>query len=425
MAIRSFALNHMDRLAEWFTPYAAGLDERQLSARHMFVDISLITALFALLYVATSLWIGFYIGVALMASCFVLLFVALFYFRSTGNLRRSANAYMANCALVAVLGCSFFTGGPRSPVVPWFTLIPVAAVLLFGYSRDAYFWFLVCFGIPLAYCVASLQGYVYPQLYDLRYATVFDMVCVGGLVSVLFVVAQTFDRNTLQAMHQVLDGREKMENLARTQERMAERERILRNMHDGVGSHISSAMRQLEAYSGGDAISARGEVLQTLRDGLDHLKLSIDAIHLAPGDVTALLANMRYRLGPRFAVMGIDLQWDVEQLPVCQPLDASGMTELQFMLFEALSNVLQHAKARVLRVEGHARSSDMAATLEGGAPAIDQVFVRLIDDGCGFDPAVGHRNGLATMRERALGIGAQLRINSAPGRTVIEIELAV
>jgi signal transduction histidine kinase len=129
--------------------------------------------------------------------------------------------------------------------------------------------------------------------------------------------------------------------------------------------------------------------------------------------VTALLANMRYRMGPRFAGMGIELQWDVDLLPVCEKLDASAMSELQFMLFEALSNVLQHAKARVLRVEGHAP--------EGTG----RVFVRLIDDGCGFDPTASTRNGLASMRERALSIGAQLHITSAPGNTVVEIQLAV
>ena len=57
--------------------------------------------------------------------------------------------------------------------------------------------------------------------------------------------------------------------------------------------------------------------MQTLRDGLDQLTLSIVSIHLAPGDVTALLANMRYRLGPRFVCMGIELQWDVDLLPIC------------------------------------------------------------------------------------------------------------
>ncbi len=402
----------MDQLVGWFIPRQAELDERTLSASRMFVYICLINAVFSLLYVFTSLAIGFAMGALLMCTGIVFLFGALFYFRASGKLRTSVNWYMANVVFVAVMGCSFFSGGLQSPVLPWFTLIPVAAVLLLGYGVDALVWFLVCFAISVGYGVASLQGYQFPQLYLQEYTTAFNMVCTGGLVSVLFLFALTFDHISSTAVQEVLDSRKTLEHLARSQERMAERGRILRNMHDGVGAHISSAMRQLQMDGTGQAFPARNEVLQTLRDGLDHLKLSIDAIHLAPGDVTALLANMRYRMGPRFAGMGIELQWDVDLLPISDKLDASAMSELQFMLFEALSNVLQHARARVLRVEGH-------------AVAAGKVFVRLVDDGCGFDPSTSTRNGLASMRERALSIGAQLHITSVPGHTVVEIQLAV
>jgi signal transduction histidine kinase len=412
-AISKATLQRMDSLVGWFIPHHAELDEHALSASRMFVYICLINALFSLLYVFTSLAIGFAMGALLMCTGIVFLFAALFYFRASGKLRTSVNWYMADVVFVAVMGCSFFSGGLQSPVLPWFTLIPVAAVLLLGYGVDALVWFLVCFAISVGYGVASLQGYEFPRLYEQQYATAFNMVCTGGLVSVLFLFALTFDHISATAVQEVLDSRKTLEHLARSQERMAERGRILRNMHDGVGAHISSAMRQLQMDGSDHAIVARNEVLQTLRDGLDHLKLSIDAIHLAPGDVTALLANMRYRMGPRFAGMGIELQWDVDLLPICEKLDAAAMSELQFMLFEALSNVLQHAKARVLRVEGHAPQDT------------GQVFVRLVDDGCGFDPATATRNGLANMRERALSISAQLHITSVPGHTVVEIQLAV
>lgn len=411
-ALSTATLQRMDRLVAWFIPHQSALDERRLSASRMFVYICLINAVFSLLYVFTSLAIGFAVGALLMCTGIVFLFAALFYFRASGKLRTSVNWYMANVVFVAVMGCSFFSGGLHSPVLPWFTLIPVAAVLLLGYGVDALVWFLVCVAISVGYGAASLLGYQFPQLYQLEYTTVFNMVCTGGLVSVLFLFALTFDHISSAAVQEVLDSRKALEHLARAQERTAERGRILRNMHDGVGAHISSAMRQLQMEGTGHVL-ARNEVLQTLRDGLDHLKLSIDAIHLAPGDVTALLANMRYRMGPRFSGMGIELQWDVDLLPVCQTLDASAMSELQFMLFEALSNVLQHAKARVLRVEGHA------------PPGVGKVFVRLIDDGCGFDPTTSTRNGLASMRDRAMSIGAQLHITSAPGNTVVEIQLAV
>ena len=133
-------------------------------------------------------------------------------------------------------------------------------------------------------------------------------------------------------------------------------------------------------------------------------------MHLPPGDVTALLANMRYRLEPRFASSGIDLQWHVDSLEPLPRLDAQALRQLQYMVFEALSNVLQHAQASILRIEAHAL-----------APA--GVVIRVVDDGCGFDLAQAGRKGLLSMGERARAIGAALHIASAPGRTAVEIRL--
>ena len=87
------------------------------------------------------------------------------------------------------------------------------------------------------------------------------------------------------------------------------------------------------------------------------------------------------------------------------------MRHLQFMVFEALSNVLQHARASVLTIE-------LRATARGAAQ------LRVIDNGCGFDPDRVSRRGLSSLRERAVAIDAALMIVSAPGRTVVDIVLA-
>ncbi len=195
-----------------------------------------------------------------------------------------------------------------------------------------------------------------------------------------------------------------VEQLARAQERAAERTRILRDMHDGVGSHISAAIRQIQSGR-----SSQSELLQTLRDSLDQLKLSIDSKHFPPGDVTALLASLRYRLEPRFAASDIELQWDVDPLEPVGRLDAPAMRQLQFMVFEALSNVLQHARASKLRIS--------ATSASGGAR------LRVVDNGCGFDVKAPLRKGLLSMRERAQAIGASLTLHSEPGHTVVEIKI--
>lgn len=237
-------------------------------------------------------------------------------------------------------------------------------------------------------------------------ATLFGLALLGIVVG-RFRQASVQARELLHTLAARVADRErelasaygKLERGAREQERTQERERILRDMHDGVGSHISAAIRQLQS---GQATQA--DLLRTLRDSLDQLKLSIDSIQLPHGDATALLAGLRYRMTPRFASSGIALEWAVDELDLVPRLDAPAMRQLQFLLFEAISNVLQHAQASVLRIE---------AAMQGGVACI-----RVIDNGVGFDAAQPPR----ALQARAQALGVPLRIESRPGRTVVRID---
>ena len=192
--------------------------------------------------------------------------------------------------------------------------------------------------------------------------------------------------------------------LVRQQERSAERSRILRDMHDGVGVHLSVALRQVQSGTY-DPPAVAG----LLQEGLDQLKLSIDALNVAPGDVTALLANLRYRLEPRLRAAGIGLQWQVDALAPLTRLDDKGMRQLQFVVYEALSNVLQHAQASTITVQAHAVGEGLR--------------LAVVDDGRGFDATQVRQRGLSAMRDRVQALGGSLRLHSEPAQTLVEVLL--
>jgi signal transduction histidine kinase len=78
---------------------------------------------------------------------------------------------------------------------------------------------------------------------------------------------------------------------------------------------------------------------------------------------------------------------------------------------EAVGNAVKHGRARRLEVE---------LAYEGG-----RLRLSVVDDGIGFDPADVSRYGLGLsgMRERARGIGGQVLIHSAPGRTQVDVHV--
>jgi signal transduction histidine kinase len=186
---------------------------------------------------------------------------------------------------------------------------------------------------------------------------------------------------------------ERLASLERAQAVSAERSRILKDMHDGVGAHLTSALRQLQTPR---LIPVDVPlVTQTLRDSLDQLKLSIDALSLQAGDVEGLLASWRFRLAPRLKAAGIELVWDVERLPIWPQGHSPELRQLQYILFEGLSNVLQHSGATRLvlsaRDLGH------------------HIRVSLIDNGQGWQGTGQYEGqGLQTMRSRAQTIGATM-----------------
>ncbi len=179
-------------------------------------------------------------------------------------------------------------------------------------------------------------------------------------------------------------------NLERAHAVTAERTRILRDMHDGVGTHLTSAIRQLQSGR-----SLPGAVEQTLRDSLDQLKMSIDVLTLPEGDVAALLGSLRFRLTPRLEAIGLKLNWQVDALPLWANGHGEALRHLQYIVFEAVSNVLQHSGATDLTVKARLEDSD--------------IVIRIEDNGRGCT-SIAEGNGMRGMRARAKTIGAQIDV---------------
>lgn len=197
---------------------------------------------------------------------------------------------------------------------------------------------------------------------------------------------------------------ESIERLAREQARVEERARVLRDLHDGVGAHLSSALRQVQRSE-----PSQQALHRTLTDALDEMKLSVDSMYLVPGDITGLLAAMRYRLEPRLVSAGIVLAWNVEAVEPLERMDAHALRQVQLVVYAALSNVLQHAKAT--RLEIACREQDGCVEL------------RIEDDGIGFDASLSSSRGLQWMRDRAASIAGRCDVSATGFGTVVMLRL--
>ena len=188
----------------------------------------------------------------------------------------------------------------------------------------------------------------------------------------------------LQARWQQLQISEQQRGVAQ------ERERLLQEMHDGLGSQL--LMARLGAERGADP----QELVGLLNDCIDEMRLTVDALAVSDGDLTLLLANLRHRLGARLAAAGLVLDWQLADVPLVPNLAGTGGRELVRIVQEALSNIVQHAQATRVRV---------ITQLEPGGQAVSLVIA---DNGRGMPIELSQGQGLRNMRKRAQRISAEI-----------------
>ena len=187
----------------------------------------------------------------------------------------------------------------------------------------------------------------------------------------------------------------------------AERRRMMRDMHDGLGSQLVQTLNLVR--------NSRGELQSTqvaamVQQALEELRLMLDSLEPMDGDLPAILGTLRQRVGPSLEAAGIELDWRVEETAPIAGLDARGVMHLFRCVQEILANVVKHSRARQVRVR----------TWDGEAGC---VHLAIEDDGQGAGSAlVPGRSGplagrgLNNIRNRAAQIGATVRFyDAAPG----------
>ncbi|HEX8979245.1 MAG TPA: ATP-binding protein [Parasulfuritortus sp.] len=185
--------------------------------------------------------------------------------------------------------------------------------------------------------------------------------------------------------------------LEKEQAVFGERERIMRDLHDGLGGYLVSAL----AYT-----DQPHESLQPLRDtiraALNDLRLMIDSLDDSAADIAGLLGAARERLESSMCLCGAALHWHIDNEPALPRADASASLHLMRMVQEIFTNIARHSQADEVRLRA------------------GRDFIEIRDNGCGFDPAaaVGGR-GLANLRKRADVLGINLEIESSGAGTRI------
>jgi len=222
-----------------------------------------------------------------------------------------------------------------------------------------------------------------------------------------------------QAVNTMADGLAR--HLDEEQERQAERrravaherERIARELHDGLGQVLgyvnTKAMAVRMLLQGGQPEAASEHLAQleeAAREVSADVREAIHSLRLTPQENGGFVSGLQTLVERASHLSGLPVRLTADDL---DGLSLTSEVELQLLRIvqEALTNIRRHAGASYAQVR--------AECWEG--------FLRLQveDDGQGFVEAEGlplrpPHYGLAMMRERAAEIGAELDVRSEPGK---------
>ena len=174
-----------------------------------------------------------------------------------------------------------------------------------------------------------------------------------------------------------------------------ERSRIMRDMHDGVGGQLAVLVHMAD-----DPKIDREQIVEVVRTGLADMRLVLDSLNHAGGDLLIALGTFRERISPLLSASNITLRWQVDRSMQVEGLGPEVVLNLFRILQEAVNNAVRHAQAKSITI---------AITQDA-----NDVLLSVADDGLGFDPSRKHDGhyGLSGMQRRAEKIGAILSVST-------------
>lgn len=240
------------------------------------------------------------------------------------------------------------------------------------------------------------------------------LLAMGGLLIARFVRAlhllegmnHTLGRRIAQRERELAGNYERLFALEREQAVAQERQRIMRELHDGLGSRLFVSLSRVERGA-----MESPEVAEALRGCIAEMRLALDTLAPAEHDFRSSLGNFLFRWRQQLLACGIHLAWEIDAPDEALAISPHASLQLLRVTQEALTNVVKHAGAsqvdiRLKRVAG-------------------ELVLEVRDNGIGA-AGVGEDSegrGLANMRTRAGQLGGHVDVYGGSGGTRVTLHV--
>jgi nitrate/nitrite-specific signal transduction histidine kinase len=243
--------------------------------------------------------------------------------------------------------------------------------------------------------------------------TLIGVICVCSREPRTFTAAETDLLSGLATQAAIAIENARLYEEVRSLATLEERERIAREMHDGLAQALGLLHMKLLWTQERPAAADPSQLAEAIQEmtaiterAYEEVRQSIFGLRTMVSRGLGLIPTLTEYLHDFSVQNGIAVELDVVEGRTVH-LSPASEVQLVRIIQEALANVRRHAGASRAWVRLQRQDPWVTVTIE--------------DDGRGFDPtALASPDrlhfGLQTMRERAEGLGGKLEIDTAPGR---------
>jgi signal transduction histidine kinase len=245
-------------------------------------------------------------------------------------------------------------------------------------------------------CVTASMAYLNYCLFPSSYT---DFLYAGDLFRIAAVVAWGIGTIRVISTYQTAYAHTAV---------LEERRRVARDLHDGVAQELAFISSQMHWLgSRGSDKKATEQIMEAVQRALDESRSAISALSRPVQEPLHLsLAHTAEEVASR---VGARLELDLDEHIVVSPAWEEALPRI---LREAVGNAVRHGRARTVTLQLH-----------NG----DGVWLRIADDGQGFDTSLPRSDGsfgLISMRERTEALGGTFDLTSTPGQgTAVAIHI--
>jgi signal transduction histidine kinase len=189
---------------------------------------------------------------------------------------------------------------------------------------------------------------------------------------------------------------------------LKERSRISKEIHDDLGSSLTSISLLTEVLKkriDTDANPEVNKISATSADMVDKMNEIIWALNTSNDTINSLIAYVRKFSNHFLEDAGIHLQFEEPLIPETMAIEGIVRRNIYLTIKEAINNIVKHAGAANVHLQ---------VNMDNG------LHINIQDDGKGiaFDTLPAFRNGLTNMKKRMEDIGGTLNIESTKGTLI-------